>query len=57
MCCALVGKTFELARVKEDEIEAICAITLVNAMLENIQGIDHILPGIIDLYLGEMKEA
>ena len=57
MCCSLVAKTFELARVREDEIRAIGAITLVNAILENIQGIDSYLPGILDLYLAEMKQA
>ena len=29
-------KAFELAKDKKDEIEAISAITLLNAMLENV---------------------
>jgi len=36
MTCQLAAKAFELAKLKEDEIEAMCAISLLNGILENI---------------------
>lgn len=40
MMFSLIGRIFEVARVKEDEIEAMCAVTLLIALLENVQGIE-----------------
>lgn len=40
MLFALISKIFENAREKEDEIEAMCAISLINSLLENIQGLE-----------------
>lgn len=53
----LAVKGFELANTKEDEIEAICAVTLLNGMLENISNLQGILPAIIDKYLSELSKA
>jgi len=33
---SLIGKIFEIAKIKEDEIEAMCAITLIMSLLENV---------------------
>jgi len=57
MTLSLACKTFEMARDKDDEIEAISAITLLNAMLENIQGLQEILPSILDKYMTELALA
>ena len=53
----LALKAFELANTKSDEIEAICAVTLLNGMLENISNLQGILPAIIDKYLSELSQA
>ena len=39
MTLNLANKSFTMARDMNDEIEAVTAITLLNAMLENIQGL------------------
>jgi hypothetical protein len=55
MILALVNKTFELAEIKGDEIEAVTAITLINAILENVQGLDgNLIGNIVDMLLKEM---
>ena len=54
---SLIGKIFHNARVKEDEIDAICAVTLLVAMLENVQGIESSLPNIIGFIVKELQEA
>lgn len=51
---SLACKCFDMARDKSDEIEAITAITLLNAMLENIQGLQTILPSILSKYMEEL---
>ena len=43
----LISRIFKVASEKQDEIEAICAVTLILALLENIPGIDSNLNGII----------
>lgn len=53
----LIGKIFENARLKECEIEAICAVTLLIQMLESIQGIDQSLHNIIEFFVRELGEA
>jgi len=56
--CSLVAKTFELSQVYEDEIMALQAVSLANAILENIQGVSsQVLPGILDLYLRQMQSV
>jgi hypothetical protein len=57
MMFALIAKIFEVARIKEDEIEAMCAITLIMSLLENIQGIESSLPNIIDFFVKELYQA
>jgi hypothetical protein len=58
MTCCLAKKAFELARLKEDEIEAMCAISLLNAVLENVEGCDeNYLPGIVECFFKEIPEA
>jgi hypothetical protein len=55
MIVALVNKTFELAEIKGDEIEAVTGITLLNAILENVQGLDcNFIGNIVDMLLKEM---
>lgn len=56
--CQLIAKTFELSSVYEDEIIALQAVTLANAILENVKGVSGaILPGILDLYLQQMQST
>ena len=57
MLFALIARIFEVARLKEDEIEAICAITLVISLLENITGIESTLPNIIEYFVKELNQA
>lgn len=55
MMFSLIARIFEVARLKEDEIEAICAITLIISLLENIPGIESTLPNIIDFFIKELQ--
>ena len=48
----VASKTLENARSKNDEIEALMVVTLLNSLLENIQGLQNLIPMIIDMYLG-----
>ena len=50
-------KSFQASKDKGDEIEAISAITLLNNLLENIQGLQALLPAILDKYLSELRDA
>jgi hypothetical protein len=36
MMFSLIGRIFEISRIKEDEIEAMCAVTLLISLLENV---------------------
>jgi hypothetical protein len=54
---ALIGKIFQNARIKECEIEAICAVTLIIQMLESLQGIDASLPNIIEYLVKELQDS
>ena len=53
----LISKIFSNARESEDEIEAICAVTLLIALLENVQGIDSSLHNIIEFFVRELATA
>ena len=53
----VASKTLENARSKNDEIEALMVVTLLNSLLENIQGLQNLIPMIIDMYLGQLSEA
>jgi hypothetical protein len=55
--CQVVGKCLQLQRDKADEISACCVISLVIAMLENITDISSVIPGIIDMYNGEIAQG
>ncbi len=57
MMFSLIGKIFENARLKECEMEAICAVTLLIQMLESIQGIESSLHNIIEFFVKELGEA
>ena len=57
MTLQVACKTFDVARDRDDEIEAISAITLLNAMLENIEGLQDVMPAILDKYLSELGQA
>lgn len=39
----MIGRIFAVAQAKQDELEAICAITLIIQMLEAVQGIESSL--------------
>lgn len=58
MMCSLVAKTFELAALFEDDMQAIAAVSFANAILENIKDVGPaILPGILDMYLAQMQSV
>ena len=50
-------KTLQNAADKNDEIEALMVVTLLNSLLENIQGLQSVLPMIVDQYLEELSRA
>jgi hypothetical protein len=54
MMFSLIGRIFETARLKQDEIEAMCAITLIMSMLENVQGIESSIHNIIEFLIKEL---
>lgn len=54
MICQLIGQAFELARLKEDEMESIGVVGLFNSILENVQGIESTIPGVVQLYITEL---
>lgn len=57
MTCQLIVKCFEVSRLKEDEMDAISVVTLSFALLENLQGISHTIPGLMEMYLKELTLA
>lgn len=57
MMFSLIAKIFNNSRVKEDEIEAICAVTLLISMLENVSGIDSSLHSILEFFVKELSNA
>lgn len=50
-----IGKIFENAKLKEDEIEAMCGVTLLINMLENIQGLESSLYNILEFFIKELS--
>lgn len=46
-----------MAKIKEDEIESICGVTLTMALLENVPDIDALLNGIISWFIVELATA
>ncbi len=57
MMFSLIGRIFETARAKEDEIEAMCSVTLLIALLENIPGIESSLHNILEFLIKELNDA
>jgi len=57
MTLGLGQKSFEIANEKDDEIWAINVVSLFNSVLENLQGVSDIIPGIIQLMLNELQKA
>ena len=57
LTCQLIVKCIEVARIKEDEIDAISVMSLSFALLENLQGVSHIIPGMMEIYLKELGMA
>ena len=57
MMFSFIGKIFEVSRIKEDEIEAMCAVTLLIALLENVSGIESSLHNIIEFLIKELNDA
>lgn len=51
---SLIGKIFKESNEKNAEMDAMCAVTLINAILENVPGIESGLPNIIDFFIKEM---
>ena len=57
MMFGLIGRVFEVANLKEDEIEAMCAVTLLIALLENVSGIESSLHNIIEYLIRQLGNA
>lgn len=57
MLFRLISRIFQIAKAKEDEIEAICSITLVISLLENVPGIEATLPDIVNSFVSELSTA
>ena len=57
MTCLLIQESLKVAKEKEDELDGISVVTLSFALLENIQGIQSTIPGLMDIYLKELQEA
>jgi hypothetical protein len=57
MMFGLIGRIFTVAKAKEDEIEAIYAITLVISLIENIPGLESTLPELINHFISELSLA
>jgi len=55
MTLQLGQKCFEVSRAKEDEIVAIAVVSLFNSLLENVEGMTEVVPGILSLLLNELK--
>lgn len=55
--CQVVGKCLELQRDKQEEMGACSVILLVMAMLENITEISSVIPGIVELLIGEVNNG
>ncbi len=47
MTLQLGQKSFEMSQQKNDEIWAISVVSLFNSLLENIQGVTEVVPGIL----------
>jgi len=57
MMFGLIGKIFEISRMKEDEISAMCSVTLLIALLENVPGIESSLHNILEFLIKELNDA
>ena len=57
MIFSFIGKIFEIAKAKEDEIEAMCGVTLLMPLLENVPGIESNLPNILEFFIKELTTA
>lgn len=55
--CAIVAKSFQVSAETDQDTDAIAAISLVNAMLENISEISSALPGLLDLFLNHLQNG
>ena len=51
----LIAKIFENARAKSDEVEAMCAVSLLMHLLENVKGIDNQLSNIVHFFMQELS--
>jgi hypothetical protein len=54
---AFVSKIFQDGSALNDEIHSMCAVTLIMALLEHIEGIDEHIHTINQLYLKEIGES
>lgn len=57
MMMEVISKLLQSAKNDQDEMKAMNPITLINSIVENVNGIDAFLPGIIQTLLGELSTA
>jgi len=57
MMFTLITRIFEVARIKEDEIEALVAVSLLNSLMENVTGLDSQLHCILEYFVKELSIA
>ncbi len=57
MMFSLIARIFEISKVKECEMEAMCSVTLLIAMLENVSGIESSLHNILEYLVKELSQA
>jgi hypothetical protein len=50
----LIGKIFNDAREKENEMDAMCAITILMNILDHVKGIEASLVNIIQFFYSEL---
>jgi len=57
MTLEMVSKIFEQGRGMDDEITSMCAVSLIMALLEHIDGIQEFMHTINQMYISELQQA
>lgn len=57
MMFSLIARIFEISKIKDCEMEAMCSVTLLIAMLENVSGIESSLHNILEYLVKELSQA
>ena len=52
-----ISSIFKKASDEEDELLGMCGVTLINHILDSVQGIEGSLPGIIEILMKELFNA